>query len=222
MKNTRFVSGLWEHVNATDRSGGGYLTTYEVAARTRDEASLPHAAHSDRHMVTRDVMMAIVERQTDLHNVPRPVAQRDSFPTPAGEAFPLLDYLSWDGHRVRVEFRHVIEVGDDKPSTVATGHFHLAPDADGLYHLNQLGWDLHPVPRDSRMLRPVSSTLHPAVDDMARRAVDAVENGDIGYGAASRVLLRDITVMARRPRLDALSSLRVSHGQESPSRGVTL
>ncbi|NED97933.1 hypothetical protein G1H11_21780 [Phytoactinopolyspora alkaliphila] len=196
MNDAHFVSGTWEHVRANHRSGGGYLTAFEVAAwadqstRSNGDPMCP--------LVNRDVMAAIVARQADLHTARRHVMQRTSYATPAGEAQPALDRLSWNGDRVRVDFRDVITDGTGQRRDGAHGSFHLDPDTYGLYRLDQLGWELQPVHTDARILRPVADTIRPEADAVGQRVVAAVEHGQLSYDAASRALLVTITVMARR------------------------
>ncbi|WP_166353610.1 hypothetical protein [Phytoactinopolyspora limicola] len=171
------------------------MTAYEVATWTW------HVYGSGREAVpavTRSVMAEIVARQAQLHDIARSVVQRDSFPTPAGEAFPALDHLSWEGERVRVDSQFVIEPADVGGETrTAFGSFHLQPGPNGLYHLYQLGWDLCPVRHDDSILRPVAASVGRDVDAVGLRVVDAVDRGELTYDQAARTKLVTVALMAR-------------------------
>ncbi|NDL56989.1 hypothetical protein [Phytoactinopolyspora mesophila] len=151
-------------------------------------------------------MNEMVARQAQLHDIARSVVQRDSYPTPAGEAFPALDHLSWEGERVRVDAQFVIEPADvgGEPRT-AFGSFYLPPDSNGLYHLHQLGWDLHPVNHDDSILRPVTASVSRDVDAVGRRVVDAVDRGELTYDQAARTKLVTVALMGRDQRLSSRS-----------------
>lgn len=223
----RSVSGRWERVWRPDGSGGGYLVAFELAAWTRSGSSDSGADTSDCREawhVTRDVMAGVVTRQEDLHERPVPVVQQGSYSALGGEVFPRLDHLEWAGDRVRVDFRHVVAFAAGPRWTTRKGTYYLEPDGGGLYHLDELGWDLECVPEDVGVLRLFYAGMDRGgrLDRVARCAVAAVEDGWLSYDDAMAQVLGQVRGVADRQLPHLSRHAGPAPGDRRPSPGPTL